>query len=63
VEVFDMLGRSVLSVPAHPVAAGARRSLPLSTDRLTAGLYLYRVKVQTAGGRVQVAKGRLTVVR
>lgn len=48
VEVFDILGRSVLTLPARLLEAGAIRSLQLDASALASGTYLYRVTARTA---------------
>jgi hypothetical protein len=62
VRVHDVLGRAVVDIEGR-VPAGRARTLRLPTGRLAAGLYLYRVELRAADGRVERATGRLTVVR
>ena len=47
VDLFDMLGRRVLTLPAQPRAAGAGQTLRLDASALSSGMYLYRLIAQT----------------
>ena len=62
VEVFDALGRRVLTSEPHALAAGANRQVALDVGRLPVGVYVYRLTAQTPTGAVQQS-GRLSVVR
>ncbi len=62
VEVVDVLGRTVLTVPAQRVEAGAGRSLRVDAGGLASGTYLYRLIARTAG-RAMMQTGRMTLVR
>ncbi len=62
VEIIDVLGRSVLRLPAKPFEAGAKRSLEINADRLASGTYLYRVLARTAT-ETMVRTGRMTLVK
>ena len=62
VEVYDVLGRRVLTMPAQHLEAGARRALTVDADRLTSGLYLYRVVALTDTGTL-TGTGRMIVVK
>ena len=57
IRVFDLLGRTVATVPATPLAAGDT-VLPLDVSGLASGVYVVRLD---AGGRS--ASARLVVVR
>jgi hypothetical protein len=59
VEVFDVLGRRVLALPAQALAAGAAQPVPVDASALPAGAYLYRLIART-GGTTEVVTGRLT---
>lgn len=61
VDVFDVLGRRVLAVPAADLGAGAQH-VSLDTSTLAAGVYLYRVSARTGNG-VQVQTRTMTVAR
>lgn len=62
VEVYDLLGRNVMSVPAQEIAAGASRQVALDASSLASGTYLYHVKVEMAGQSV-VRVGRMTLIK
>ena len=50
VEVTDVLGRGVLTVPPVDLAAGWERSIDVSGAGISAGVYLYRVHVTSPLG-------------
>ena len=62
VEVFDILGRSVLAASARMLPAGPARQWQVDTSGLSAGIYFYRV-IAESGQRVWQDTGRMTVVR
>lgn len=57
-EVFDLLGRSVLTAFEGAVAPGTEMAIPVAADRLVPGLYLVRVQ-----GERYVQTHRFVVVR
>jgi len=61
-QVMDMLGREVLSVPTQTIDAGAQRSIVVNGDGLSSGIYLYRV---VANGRnaTAVKTGKMTLLK
>lgn len=62
VEVYDLLGRRMLTPPAVALAAGAGRSLAVDASQLPSGAYVYRVVARTKAA-VHVATGRMTLVK
>ncbi len=62
VDVFDALGRRVLTVPATAVPAGQGHTVRLDAGSLPSGLYLARVTAEADGG-VRVRTARFTVAR
>ena len=62
VEVLDMLGRGVVTLPSQSVPAGRGQRLSISGATVPAGTYLYRVTVDT-GERQQVKTGLMLVIR
>ena len=48
VQILDLLGREVLSVPSQTVDAGSGRSIQINASSLASGIYLYRVIAQGA---------------
>ncbi|MCY3613951.1 MAG: putative Ig domain-containing protein, partial [Bacteroidetes bacterium] len=62
VEVIDVIGRRILTIPSTDMTAGWQRSVNLSMSALPSGPYLYRVHASSPGGRV-VHAGRFVHVR
>jgi hypothetical protein len=62
VEIYDMLGRQVMSVPQTSMTAGVDKTLSVDGSRLSSGLYLYRLSVETASETIRET-GRMTVVK
>ena len=52
VEVLDVLGRRVLSVPARDFPAGWKRGIDLSAAAIPSGTYLYRLRLDGPTGAV-----------
>ncbi len=62
VEILDVQGRSVLTVPPRTFAAGAARSIRIDLSTLASGVYFYRVRAWMAG-TTQEAVGRMTLAK
>lgn len=62
VDVLDVSGRRVLSVPSRRFPAGWERSMDLSANSLPAGVYLYRLHAISLEGEV-VRTGRFIRIR
>ena len=62
VEVFDVVGRRVLSPPPVNLTAGWSRSIRLEGTALPSGLYLYRIQADSPAG-IQIQAGRFLHVR
>lgn len=62
VEVIDVLGRQVMTIPAQMMEAGAQRSVQVNAASLASGTYIYRVIAQTATDKM-VKTGRMTLVK
>ncbi len=62
VEVMDVMGRRVMVVPSVNMNAGWEQKIALDGSHLSAGLYLYRVTVQSPGNP-SVHVGHFTRVR
>ncbi|MDE2826039.1 MAG: S8 family serine peptidase [Bacteroidota bacterium] len=62
VEVFDVLGRRVLSPPPIDLTAGWSRSIRIEGTTLPSGLYLYRIRADSPVG-IQRQAGRFLRVR
>jgi hypothetical protein len=61
VEVFDVMGRKVLDVPAQTHAAGTRQVLVEASD-LASGIYLYRV-IARMNTQTAIQAGRMTFIK
>ncbi len=59
-EVFDLLGRSVLRSSTTAMAPG-RRTITLDASELPSGVYVYRIAA--SGSSTHVAGGKMTLVR
>ena len=62
VQIVDMLGREMMSLPAQEFEAGTHRSIELNATNLASGTYLYRVIVTGRKGR-HVKTERMTLVK
>ncbi len=62
VQIVDMLGREVITLPAQEMEAGANRSIELHATSLASGTYLYRLMATGAEQR-HVKTGRMTLVK
>ncbi len=62
VEVYDVLGRQVLTTPVVSLSAGASRSVTLDGSSLTSGTYMYRV-VARMQESVQIGTGQMVLVK
>lgn len=62
VEVFDLLGRNVMSIPVQEVSAGTGRQIALDASSLASGTYLYHLQVEAAGESM-VRVGRMTLLK
>lgn len=62
IEVFDALGRRVMTVPAERMVAGAGRTLPVDASQLASGLYVYRITAEGIA-TTQTAMGRFVVIK
>ncbi|MCH8961007.1 MAG: DUF4397 domain-containing protein [Bacteroidetes bacterium] len=62
VEVIDMLGRSVMTLPAKQMEAGAKRTVEVNASNLASGAYLYRLIAKTAT-ETMVKTGRMMLIK
>ena len=62
VQIVDMLGREVITLPAQEFEAGANRSVELHATSLASGTYLYRL-IATGAEQRHVKTGRMTLVK
>ncbi len=61
-QVVDMLGREVMTLPAKEFEAGANRNIEINAVNLASGTYLYRMIATGAESRY-VKTGRMTLVK
>lgn len=61
-DVFDLLGRAVLTTPAQQRPAGAGQTLAVDASALASGVYAYRVVAQTTTRR-HVQTGQMVLAR
>ena len=62
VEIVDLLGRNVMTLPVQQMAAGSNRTLQVDATSLASGTYLYRVIARTATDTM-VKTGRMTLIK
>ena len=62
VEVMDVVGRRVLTIPSVDLVAGWQRGIDVDGASLSSGLYLYRVRASSPKGSV-VQVGRFVRIR
>lgn len=62
VDVVDVLGRRVLSLPPTRLAAGPRRTLPVDASALASGVYLYHTYATMPAGTATAA-GRMSLIK
>lgn len=62
VQVYDMVGRMVMTLPAQNIAAGANRSVQLNASQLASGSYFYRV-IARMDSKTFVETGRMLLLK
>ena len=62
VDVYDMLGRKVMSLPAESMAAGTSQNMRLDASSLSSGLYLYQVRAEAESANF-VSTGRMILIK
>ena len=62
IEVFDLLGRRVATVPAQQMQPATGHRARIEAEGLSSGMYLYQVKVQTGESTV-VKTGKMLLVK
>ena len=62
IDVFDMLGRKVMSLPAETMASGAAKTVQLDATSLSSGIYLYQVRAQGESANF-VSTGRMILLK
>ena len=62
VEIYNVLGQKVLSVPERSFAAGTSRTFEIDGSLLSSGMYLYRV-IARMDQEVRIESGRMTLLK
>lgn len=62
VQVFDMLGRQVMVIPAENRAAGTTQRIQLDASSLASGIYLYQVNAQAENANF-ISTGRMILLK
>ena len=62
VQVYDMVGRMVMTLPAQNIAAGSNRSVQLNASQLASGSYFYRV-IARMESKTFVETGRMLLLK
>ena len=62
VDVLDLLGRTMISVPMQNMSAGANHSIPVDAGELTSGIYMYRV-IARGSSQTWVRSGTMTLIK
>lgn len=62
VDVLDLLGRTMISVPLQSMSAGANRSISIDAADLTSGIYMYRVLARGVSN-TWVKSGTMTLIK
>jgi hypothetical protein len=62
IEIYDVSGRRVMSLPAQTLSAGASRTLAVDGASLASGIYLYRLTARMATETI-TKSGRMTLIK
>jgi hypothetical protein len=62
VDIIDVLGRVVMTVPEQEYASGANQSVEIDAARLPSGMYLYRV-IAEMEAQTSIRTGRMMLVK
>ena len=62
IQVFDMVGRVVMNLPAQNIKAGSKRSVQVNASQLASGSYFYRV-IARMESKTLVETGRMMLVK
>ena len=62
VEVFDLAGRQVLSVPTQRMQAGTRQAVRIDAKNLASGVYFYQVNIN-AGSKNFAQNGKMVLMK
>ena len=62
VQVFDVLGRNVLSVLNQQMQAGSRQTINIDASQLASGIYIYQVSAKTGTNNL-VESGKMILLK
>ncbi len=62
IDVLDLLGRTMISIPNQSIEAGAKKSVSVDASALSSGIYMYRVMVRTAK-QTHFSTGTMTLIK
>jgi hypothetical protein len=62
VDIYNMLGQRVMTIPAQRMAAGANQILTVDATALSSGIYIYRVQA-AFGSNVNIGTGKMTLIK
>lgn len=62
VEIYNVLGRQVMTVPVQAMQAGHNRTLRVDGASLASGVYLYRL-IATSAADTKVLSGKMTLIK
>ena len=62
VDVLDLLGRTMISIPSQSFEAGTKKSVSVDASALSSGIYMYRVVVHTAK-QTHFSTGTMTLIK
>ena len=62
VDVLDLLGRTMISIPTQSFEAGAKKSVSVDASALSSGIYMYRVIARSVS-QTHVSTGTMTLIK
>ena len=62
IDVLDLLGRTMISVPSQSLSAGTNRSISIDANELSSGIYMYRVLARGVS-QTWVSSGTMTLIK
>ncbi len=62
IDVLDLLGRTMISIPVQSISAGINRSVSIDASALSSGIYVYRVVARTTS-ETYVSTGTMTLIK
>ena len=62
IQIIDMLGRTVLTLPAKELEAGAKRTIEVNAAKLASGTYLYRLTAISAS-ETNIDTGKMLLIK